>query len=97
MFPQIVAEVDSLVLQQDGAPARFGAIVRTALDERFPGRWIGRGGPNNWLSRHRDFSTHELVLLEDIVHRERVFSRFAPKDYSGCRCGACGCGLSGVG
>jgi hypothetical protein len=37
VFPQI-AEVDGLIFQQDVAPPHFGAIVRTALDERFHGR-----------------------------------------------------------
>jgi hypothetical protein len=95
MFPQIVAEVDSLTFQQ------VGAIVRTTLDERFRGRWIGKGGPNNWPPRNRDFNTHELLLGAHLRHRAqrrgRVFSRFAQKDYTGCRCGACGCALSGVG
>jgi hypothetical protein len=33
VFPQIAAEVDSLIFQQDGAPAHFGGIVHTALDD----------------------------------------------------------------
>jgi hypothetical protein len=37
VFPKTVAEVDGLIFQQDGAPAHFGATVRTALDKRFPG------------------------------------------------------------
>jgi hypothetical protein len=58
-----VAEVDSLVFQQDGAPAGFCAIVRSALDERFPGQWIGKGRPINWLPRNHDFNAHELLIL----------------------------------
>jgi hypothetical protein len=37
-FPQIIAEVDGLIFQHDGAPANFGSIGRAALDERFSGR-----------------------------------------------------------
>jgi hypothetical protein len=37
VLPQIIAEVDGFIFQQDGAPAHFGAIVCTALDEQFPG------------------------------------------------------------
>jgi hypothetical protein len=37
VYPQIIAEVDGLIFQQDGAPAHFDAIVCTALDKRFPG------------------------------------------------------------
>jgi hypothetical protein len=51
VFPQIVAEVDGLIFQQYGVPAHFGAIVRTALNEGFPGGWICRGGPINWPHR----------------------------------------------
>jgi hypothetical protein len=47
MFPQVIAEVDIPIFQQDGAPAPFGAIVHTALGIRFPGWWIGRGRPIN--------------------------------------------------
>jgi hypothetical protein len=36
-FPRIVAKVDGHIFQEDGAPAHFGAIVRTSLDKRFPG------------------------------------------------------------
>jgi hypothetical protein len=50
VFPQI-AEVGGLNFQQDGAPPYFSAIVRTALDERFPGQWIGWGGPIKWPPR----------------------------------------------
>jgi hypothetical protein len=42
VFPQIVAEVDSLIFQHS-ATAHFGAIVCTALGERFPDQWISRG------------------------------------------------------
>jgi hypothetical protein len=55
VFPQ-TAEVDCLIFQQDGAPPHFGAIVRTALDERFLGRWIGRRGPINWPPRSPDLT-----------------------------------------
>ncbi|PRD19263.1 UNVERIFIED_CONTAM: hypothetical protein NCL1_57865 [Trichonephila clavipes] len=42
--------------QHDGAPARFSADVRSALDTAYPGRWIGRGGPVNWPARSPDLS-----------------------------------------
>jgi hypothetical protein len=75
VFPQI-AEVDGLIFQQDGAPPHIGAIVRTALDERFPGRWIGRGG--RLIGPHRVL-THPPMdffwgYIKDIVSSERVGS-----------------------
>ncbi|OXU19485.1 hypothetical protein TSAR_006288 [Trichomalopsis sarcophagae] len=35
----------NLWYQQDGAPAHYARIVRTFLNQQFPNRWIGRGGP----------------------------------------------------
>jgi hypothetical protein len=61
VFPQI-AEVDCLIFQQDGAPPNFGAIVRTALDERFSGQWIGRGGPINWPPRSPDLTLMDFFF-----------------------------------
>jgi hypothetical protein len=99
----VLAEVDGFIFQENGAPAHFCAIVRTSLDERFPGQWIGRGRSINWPPRSPDVTLiHGLLPLG--VHQRhraqrkgRVSSRFAPKEYSGCRCGACGCPLAGVG
>jgi hypothetical protein len=54
VFPKIVAEVDGLIFQRDGGAAHFGAIVRTALNERFPGQWIAGGGSINWPPRSPD-------------------------------------------
>jgi hypothetical protein len=74
VFPQI-SEVDDLIFQQDGAPPHFGAIVRTALDERFPGRWIGRGGPINWPPRSPDSTPLDFFFwgyIKDIVYSEMV-------------------------
>jgi hypothetical protein len=76
VFPQ-TAEVDSLIFQQDGAPPYFGAIVRTALDKRFPGRWIGRGGPINWPPRSPDLTLMDFFFwgyIKDIVYSERMES-----------------------
>jgi hypothetical protein len=42
VFPRI-AKVYGLIFLQDGTPYHLGYILCTALDERFPGRWIKRG------------------------------------------------------
>jgi hypothetical protein len=55
----------------------FYAILRTAPDERSPGRWIGRGGPINWPSRGADLTSMDFVscgYIRDIVHSENVES-----------------------
>lgn len=35
----------NLWFQHDGAPAHYARIVRNFLNQQFPHRWIGRGGP----------------------------------------------------
>jgi hypothetical protein len=74
VLPQIAAEADGLIFQQDGASAHFGATVRTSLDERLPGRWIARWGSFKWPSRIPDLTLMELFwgYIKDIVHSERV-------------------------
>jgi hypothetical protein len=50
---KMVAEVDGLVFQQDGAPADFGAIVFTALNDFLVHGSAGEGrliGPHGFLT-----------------------------------------------
>ena len=54
--------LDDVWLQHDGAPAHFTLSVRDILNERFPGRWIGRGSPTSpaplpWPPRSPDLTT----------------------------------------
>jgi hypothetical protein len=37
--------------QHDGAPPHFSRNVREMLDNQYPQRWIGRGGPHHWPAR----------------------------------------------
>ena len=41
----------SMYFQCDGAPLHSSREVRNFLNYRFPGRWVGRGGPHNWPAR----------------------------------------------
>lgn len=43
-----LAIVRQMWFQHDGAPAHFALRVRVYLDEQYPQRWIGRGGPVAW-------------------------------------------------
>ena len=45
---------DDVMFQQDDAPLHFASVVRDFLDEKFPGRWIGRRGPIEWPARLPD-------------------------------------------
>jgi hypothetical protein len=44
------------IFEQDGAPPHFHRDVTTFLDETFPGRWVGRGGPTAWPPRSLDLT-----------------------------------------
>jgi hypothetical protein len=72
VFPQIVAEVHGLIFQQDGAPAHFGATGSTALDKRFPGRWIGRGGPISWPPLGPYLTNMDFLFGGGVYQRHRV-------------------------
>jgi len=48
--------------QHDGAPAHFSQAVRGYLDETYPGRWIGRGGPVSWPPRSPDLTSLDYFL-----------------------------------
>ena len=69
--------------QHDGAPAHSTRIVRDWLDQRFPGRWIGRGGPVSWPLRSPDLNPLDFFLWghvegEVVYGRTRVSERVSP-------------------
>ena len=68
----------SMWLQQDGCPAHFALRARQVLDQLFPGRWIGRGGPVQWPARSPDLTPNDFFLwgrIKDIVYQERPTTR----------------------
>ena len=52
----------SIRFQQDGAPAHFSTDVRQYLDNRFPNRWIGRGGAIRWGPHSPDLTPLDFFL-----------------------------------
>lgn len=61
--------------QQDGAPPHFGVSVRAWLDQQFPNRWIGRGGPIEWPARSPDLSPLDFYLwghLKSLVYAKKI-------------------------
>lgn len=63
--------------QHDGAPAHYGIQVRNLLNELFPERWIGRGGPIQWPPRSPDLNPLDFFFwgyLKEKVYREPVVS-----------------------
>lgn len=45
-----LAVLQNMWYQHDGAPAHFTLDVRNYLNQVFPNRWIGCGGPIDWPS-----------------------------------------------
>lgn len=48
--------------QQDGAPPHFSISVRNWLNEVFPDRWLGRGGPREWAPRSPDLTPLDFLF-----------------------------------
>jgi hypothetical protein len=48
--------------QHDGATPHFSSAVEIHLDYRFPGRWIGRAGAQNWPPRPPDLNHLDYYL-----------------------------------
>ncbi|CAH0382002.1 unnamed protein product [Bemisia tabaci] len=64
----------NMFFQQDGAPVHFKISVRTFLNQQYPGRWIGRGGPIAWPPRSPDLTCLDFYLwgkLKDAVYKSR--------------------------
>ncbi|CAH2086623.1 unnamed protein product [Euphydryas editha] len=51
-----------MIYQHDGCPAHFRRSVRQWLDESFPNRWIGRGGPIPWPARCPDITPVDFYV-----------------------------------
>ena len=68
----------NLWYQQDGAPAHYARIVRMFLNQRFPNRWIGRGGPVLWPPRSPDLNPLDFFLwgyVKDAVYSKAPTTR----------------------
>ena len=62
-----------LYFQHDGTAPHHAVIVDEWLDQKFPGRWIGKGGPFDWPVSSPDLTPCDLFLrvyLRDIVFME---------------------------
>lgn len=73
--PQLHDLQPTIIFQQDGAQPHWGLHVRGFLNETFPDRWIGRGGPIPWPPRSPDITPLDFFLwgyVKDIVYRTEV-------------------------
>ena len=48
--------------QHDEAPAHFSIAARQVLNDKYPNRWIGRGGPVHWPPRLPDLTPLDFFL-----------------------------------
>lgn len=58
---------------QDGAPPHYNVNVRRFLDNLFPNKWIGRGGPVPWPPRSPDLTCLDFFLwghIKNLVYQE---------------------------
>lgn len=61
-----------MFFQHDGAPAHYAIQVQNWLNQKFPQKWIGRGGPYLWPARSPDLAPCDYFLwgyLKSRVYR----------------------------
>ena len=66
-LPQLLEDVPLNILcrmwyQHDGAPAHFSIAARQVLNDKYPNRWIGRGGTVPWPPRSPDLTPLDFFL-----------------------------------
>ena len=67
-YPQFccLPNSDELIFMQDGAPPHWDKKVREWMNEKFPERWIGRGGAGDknipWPARSPDLTPMDFFL-----------------------------------
>jgi len=54
--------IDELVFMHDSPPPRFELSVGAWLDQKFPGRWLGRRGPHECPARSPDLTPCDFFL-----------------------------------
>lgn len=57
-----LATRNNMIFQHDGCPAHFRITVRNWLNEQYPNRWIGRGGPIPWPARSPDLTPMDFFV-----------------------------------
>lgn len=75
-LPNLLIDIPEETIQHmwfmhDGAPAHYAEDVRLTLNEQYPERWIGRGGPINYPARSPDLTCMDFYLwgrLKDLVY-----------------------------
>ena len=74
-MPKLQDCTESPIFQQDGAPPHYFRKVVSYLNRKYPGKWIGRGGPIKWPSRSPDLTPCDFFLwgyIKDQVYKTPV-------------------------
>lgn len=82
-LPLLLEDIDidtrrRMWLQHDGAGPHYANIVKDFLNDTFPNRWIGRGGPVRWPARSPDLTSLDFYLwgyIKDVVYRNAPTTR----------------------
>ena len=64
---------NKMIFQQDGAPTDFSKEVRAWLNEKFNGRWIGRGGSISWAPCSPDSTPLDFFFYGDNYIKTKVY------------------------
>ena len=59
---------NKMILQQDGSLSHFSKEVRTWLNEKSNGRWIGRGSPISWALCSPDLTSLDFFFGGGGIH-----------------------------
>ena len=62
-FTQIEDLQPDIIFQHDGTPHHWALVVRAVLNEKFPGRWIGRDGPTAWSPQSPDITPLDVFFF----------------------------------
>ena len=65
--------VQRIIFQQDGAPPHYLTEVRTWLNQKFQGKWIGRRGAIEWAPRSPDLTPLDFFLWGYL--KQKVYSK----------------------
>jgi hypothetical protein len=78
-FPQLVeTENPDIMFQLDGAPPHFSNTVQDTLNEKFPEKWIGRGGLILWPARSPDLVPLDFFVwghVKNTVYAEKSWNK----------------------
>ena len=67
-----------LIFQHDGAPPHYHHQVKQHLDQVYPDKWIGRGGPRQWPARSPDLTPLDYYLwghMKTLVYKKKSNTR----------------------